>query len=65
MSAWRVIRFAAIALGVFALGYLVGAFMAWELNPGEWDAAARSMGGVLFAAMGLGVATVVDLESRP
>ena len=37
---------------IFGMVYLLGAFICWELNPGNWDTVARIMVGFLgfFAA---------------
>lgn len=65
MSALRLIRVIAIALSVFASGYLLGAFMAWDWNPGNWDSSARSLGGLMLGALGVIAAIVCEAAARP
>jgi hypothetical protein len=38
-----------LALAVFPSVYLLGAFIAWDFNPGNWDASARAF--VVFFAI--------------
>lgn len=48
------------ALGIFALiflaAYLIGSFVAWDLDPGEWATGARAF--VAFVATAFGFAAV-------
>jgi len=45
--------------GVIVLLWLAGACCAWDINPGNWDALARTMGvlvgGIFSAWVGVGV----------
>lgn len=43
-----------IVFGVmFTLAYLVGAFICWDFNPGNWDMFARVMVAIMGAFLGL------------
>lgn len=53
-------------VATFTLVYLLGAFMAWELNPAHWTPEGRGVIGLMGMVLGaiVGVMTAGELDER-